>query len=241
MIVLNYHELAEASPPNAWCLTHKMFDAHLALCEDHLVSPSNFLKHCSDPKASHTGTVLLTFDDGFLSDYTHVYTRYVKTGRIPGFMSFIPVDFVGSPGRMNWEMIEELARGGVAIGSHGLAHVDLTTASDGELDRELTVSKSMLEDRLGQQVILFAFPFGRFSRRVWDAALRAGYTHLFTIQLGHHRGFESFLYSRLCLTNNMDAEYMRQHLLDPDTMRGLPWKISTKLGLYRQLMRWRYR
>jgi len=165
----------------------------------------------------------------------------VTTGRIPGFMSFIPVDFVGSPGRMNWDMIKELSRSGVTIGSHGLAHVDLTTVSDVELDRELTVSRSLLEDYLGQQVTLFAFPYGRFSRRVWDAALKVGYTHLFTIQLGDHRGFESFLYSRLCLTNNMDTEYMHRHLLDPDATRGFAWRITTNLGLYRQLMRWRYR
>ncbi len=241
MIVLNYHELVEASPPNAWCLTNEMFDTHLALCGDRLVSPWNFLEHCHDLKTNHSDAVLLTFDDGFLTDYTHVYARYVKTGRIPGFMSFIPTNFVGSPGRMSWAMIEELGRGGVAIGSHGLTHVDLTTVSDAELDRELVVSKSMLEDRLAQQVTLFAFPYGRFSRRVWEAALRAGYTHLFTIQLGNHRGFEPFLYSRLCLTNNLDAEYMRQHLLDPNAMRGIAWRTSTKLGLYRQLMRWRYR
>jgi peptidoglycan/xylan/chitin deacetylase (PgdA/CDA1 family) len=241
MIVLNYHELVEASPPNAWCLTHEAFDAHLALCADGLVSPQKFLEQCAEPKASRTGAVLLTFDDGFLSDYTHVYARYVKTGRIPGFMSFIPVDFVGSPGRMDWEMIAELSRAGIAVGSHGLAHVDLTTVSHVELERELTVSKSMLEDRLGQPVTLFAFPYGRFSRRVWESALKAGYTHLFTIQLGYHHGFEPFLYSRLCLTNTMDLEYMRQHLLNPDAMRGAAWRISTKLGLYRQLMRWRGR
>jgi peptidoglycan/xylan/chitin deacetylase (PgdA/CDA1 family) len=241
MIVLNYHQLVEDSPSNAWCLTHEAFDAHLALCGDMLISPQAFIDRCSYPKADHNHGILLTFDDGFLSDYTHVYHRFVTTGRIPGFMSFIPVDFVGSAGRMNWAMIEEISRGGGVIGSHGMAHADLTTVSDVELDRELKVSKSMLEDHLGQGVPLFAFPFGRFSRRVWDAALRAGYTHLFTIQLGYHRGFEPFLYSRLCLTNNMDAEYMRQHLLDPDIKRGLGWKVSTKLGLYKPLMRWRYR
>jgi peptidoglycan/xylan/chitin deacetylase (PgdA/CDA1 family) len=193
VIVLNYHELVEASPANAWCLTHDLFDAHLALCRDRLITPWNFLEHCHDPKACRAGSVLLTFDDGFLSDYAHVFARYVETGRVPGFASFIPVDFVGTPGRMSWEMIKELGRRGIAIGSHGLAHLDLTTISDVELHRELVVSKSMLEDRLGQQVTLFAFPYGRFSGRVWQAALTAGYTHLFTIQLGHHRGFEPFL------------------------------------------------
>lgn len=241
MIVLNYHELVKASPSNAWCLTHETFDAHLALSRNKLVSPYTFLEDCNHPKANRRDAVLLTFDDGFLSDYTHVYARYVTTGAIPGFMSFIPVDFVGSPGRMSWEMIEELGRSGVAIGSHGMAHADLTKVSDVELDRELTVSKSILEDRLGRQVTLFAFPYGRFSRRVWEAALEVGYTHLFTIQLGHHRGFEPFLYSRLCLTNNMGAEYIRQHLFDPNSVRGYAWRISTRLGLYRQLMRLRYR
>ena len=95
---MNYHELAEASPPNAWCLTHEMFDAHLALCGDRLISPRSFLKHCHDPKDSRTDAVLLTFDDGFLSDYAHVFARYVETGRVPGFVSFIPVSFVGPTG-----------------------------------------------------------------------------------------------------------------------------------------------
>ena len=241
MIILNYHELSEFSPLNPWCLTHEMFDEHLALCADRLVSPGRFLEHCHDPKAARAGSVLLTFDDGFLSDYTHVYARYVETGRVPGFVSFIPVSFVGQPGRMSWRMIEELGRSGIAIGSHGVAHVDLTTVSDVELDGELAGSKSLLEDRLGQQVTLFAFPYGRFSRRVWQAALKTGYTHLFTIQLGHHRGFEPFLYSRLCVKNDMDAKYMREHLLDPDAVRGFAWKISTKLGLYRPMMHLRYR
>lgn len=241
MIVLNYHELAEEYRPNAWCLTHELFDSHLALYGEKLISPATFLRHCLDPMAARTDSVLLTFDDAFVSDYTHVYSGYVESGRIPGFISFIPVDFVGSPGRLNWDMIRALDRGGVTIGSHGMTHADLTTVSDATLDRELTVSKAVLEEHLGHQMSLLAFPYGRFTRRIWEAALKAGYTHLFTIQLGYHQGFEPFLYSRLCLTNDMDAEYMRRHLLHPDGRRGLPWRISTKLGVYRQLMRWRYR
>lgn len=241
MIVLNYHELVQAEPANAWTLSHDVFDAHLALYGDRLISPQAFLQRCPDPEADAADAVLLTFDDGFLSDYAHVYANYMEAGLIPGFMSFIPIDFVGAPGRMSWTMIAELFREGVAIGSHGMSHVDLTAASDRELDRELVLSKLMLEDRLGGMVRLFAFPYGRFSRRVWEAALRAGYTHLFTIQLGHHRGFEPFLYSRLCVTNEMDTNYLRRHLQDPDAARGFAWRASTKLGLYRQMMRVRYR
>ncbi|WP_022722502.1 polysaccharide deacetylase family protein [Rhodopseudomonas sp. B29] len=239
MIVLNYHELAEASPSNAWCLTHQAFEAHLELFEDKLIAPKTFLERCSDSDADDA--VLLTFDDAFVSDYTRVYAHFMKTARIPSFISFVPVGLVGESGRLTWDMIEELDKAGASIGSHGLDHVDLTTCSDRELERELTRSKAILEDRLGRQVPLFAFPYGRFSRRVWEAALRAGYTHLFTIQLGGHRGFEPFLYSRLCVTNAMTEDYMRQHLVDPNSKRGLAWKASAKLGLYRSMMRARYR
>jgi peptidoglycan/xylan/chitin deacetylase (PgdA/CDA1 family) len=241
MIVLNYHELVEDFPSNAWSLTRQTFESHIELCAGRLLSPASFLKDCRDPKANRTDAVLLSFDDGFLSDYTLAYGAYVQTGQIPGFVSFIPVDFVGTPGRMSWAMIQELGRNGIRIGSHGMAHVDLTAATEDELHRELTVSKAVLEDRLGQAVTLLAFPYGRFSRGVWEAALKVGYTHLFTIQLGYHGGFEPFLYSRLCLTNNMDREYMRRHLLDPEGMRGFAWRTSTRLRLYRPLMRWRYR
>ncbi len=241
MIVLNYHELVDGNPSNPWCLTNAAFENHLALYEDRLLSPQEFLKCCADPKTDDTNAVLLTFDDGFLSDYTEVYAKFMVAGRMPGFMSFIPTDFVGVPGRMTWDMIEELDRTGVTIGSHGIAHVDLTSVSDSDLHRELAVSKIILENRLGRTVPLLAFPYGRFSRRVWGAALSAGYTHLFTIQLGHHRGFEPFLYSRLCLTNTMNADYLFRHMRNPDAGRGLAWRASTRLGLYRQIMRVRYR
>jgi peptidoglycan/xylan/chitin deacetylase (PgdA/CDA1 family) len=241
MIILNYHELSEQPPSNKWCLTREAFDEHLALCRDRVISPERFLARCDTPAGSRGNDVLITFDDGFLSDYTLAYGQYVATGCIPGFMSFIPLDFVGQPGRMSWGMIEELSRAGITIGSHGLAHIDLTKASDAELERELTVSKSMLEERLGQHISLFAFPYGRFSRRVWEAALRAGYSRLHTIQLGHHGGFEPFLYSRLCMTSDFDVEQMRKHLADPDATRGMAWRISSKLGIYRHLMLLRYR
>lgn len=242
MIVLNYHELTgDGSHADLWTLTREDFDAHLALWADKLITPADFLARCQDKAAARAGDVLLTFDDAFLSDYEYAYGVHMQAGRIPGFMSFLPVDHVGAPGRMTWEMIEEMDRNGVLIGSHGLAHVDLTSISGEALRRELATSKATIEDRLGHEVAHLAFPFGKFNRTVWEGALEAGYTHLYTIQHGHHNGFEPFLYSRLCMTHTMDGAYMQAHLANPDQARGAAWRISSSLGLYRALMRWRFR
>ena len=241
MIVLNYHALAEGDAPSEdWTLPVALFERHLSLLADRLLSPAAFLARADDDGAARAGEALLTFDDAFLSDHEVVQARFVETGRIPGFMSFVPVAHVGEAGRMDWAMVKALDRSGSRVGSHGVDHVDLTLLDPAALGRELAVSKATLEDRLGREVPDLAFPFGRFSRRVWEAALAAGYRRLFTIQLGHHRGFEPFLVSRLCVTNRMDADFMARHLADPDAHRGLAYRIASRLGLYRTLMRRRF-
>ncbi len=240
MIVLNYHELTDSSVSNPWCLNRDLFDAHLAAYSDRIITPAAFLAQCDDRESATSSEVVLTFDDGFESDYSHVFANHTSQSGIR-FVSFIPVEHVGRPGRMTWAMIDELSRHGIVIGSHGLAHIDLTSAPRAVIDRELRVSKSILEDRLGRAVDLFAFPYGKFSRPIWDLALEVGYTHLFTIQLGHHNGFEPFLYSRLCIKNTMDVDYIRRHVEDPCRNRGMGWRISSRLGIYPALMRWRFR
>jgi peptidoglycan/xylan/chitin deacetylase (PgdA/CDA1 family) len=240
MIVLNYHRLCAGATTDAWSLPCKQFDAHADVFRPQLISPDTFLARCDEPSFARTNEILLTFDDGCDSDYTYAFPRFAGTAG-PGFMSFIVTNFVGRPGHLDWAMIEEMDRHGVMIGSHGVRHTDLTRLSPDGLDEEVERSKAILEERLGHGVTQFAFPYGEFSRRVWQAALRAGYTHLFTIQLGHHNGFEPFLFSRLCMTNSMDVPYLRQHLEDPCRNRGLAWRITNSLGLYRPAMLLRHR
>jgi peptidoglycan/xylan/chitin deacetylase (PgdA/CDA1 family) len=240
MIVLNYHRLCAEEPADLWTLSHTQLESHAEAFGPTLVSPDAFLERCRVAALASTGDVLLTFDDGCESDYTVAFPRFAGENG-PGFMSFVITDIVGRSGHLDWTMIEEMDRHGVAFGSHSASHADLTRLSPGPLREELGRSKEALEDRLGHPVSLLAFPYGAFNRHVWSAALEAGYTHLFTTQLGYHNGFESFLFSRLCVTNAMDASYLREHLEDPSRNRGLGWRISSSLGLYRPMMRLRYR
>jgi peptidoglycan/xylan/chitin deacetylase (PgdA/CDA1 family) len=239
VIVLNYHRLSRAEPSDPWTLSKAQLDAHSEVFRPALISPKTFLEQCHDPTSSRTSDVLLTFDDGCESDYTEAFPRFAGEHE-PGFMSFIITDIVGRPGHLSWQMVEEMDRYGVVFGSHSASHAELTGLATDSLHEELSRSRKVLEDRLGHSVTHLAFPYGAFNRRVWKVALSAGYTHLFTTQLGYHSGFERFLFSRLCMTNAMDASYLRQHLDNPCGNRGLAWRISASLGLYRPAMRLRY-
>lgn len=243
MILLNYHEVADRPPGAAperafWTLPPAQVDAHLALLAPHLIPPEVFLARAAERPLAPG--VLITTDDGFESDYSFFFQKLMGEGRIPGFLSFVPSTFLGLPGHLSAAQLREMAAGGVRIGAHGARHLDLTGLAPAALWAELSEAKETLEDRLGQRVEDLAFPFGRFSARVWRAARRAGYKRLYTIQLGAHAGFRPFLFSRLCLTRAMDAPYMARHLADPDQARGKAYHLARRCGLYPALMALRH-
>lgn len=80
-----------------------------------------------------------------------------------------------------WDDVIELSRHPlVTIGSHTVTHHMLTAMQMKRAIREATASKSRLEERLGQAVECFAFPYGRQSMMVRRAVARAGYRFAFT-------------------------------------------------------------
>ena len=62
-------------------------------------------------------------------------------------------------------MVKEMSKNGMVIGSHSLTHKNLTELSEAELDRELRVSKEIIEDKIGNQVNNFSCPYGIYNRR----------------------------------------------------------------------------
>ncbi len=74
---------------------------------------------------------------------------------------------------------------GHEVASHGLSHRRLTGLPDRELERELAVSRLLLEDILGAKVSTLAYPYGDHDRRVRRAARRAGYAAARSLSRGN--------------------------------------------------------
>jgi len=83
-------------------------------------------------------------------------------------------ELIGKP-LLDWGQIRELKKLGVRIGSHSLSHADLTKLGDRELERETRESKKILEEKIGEPVEGFSYPYGYFNERVIDAVKDAGY------------------------------------------------------------------
>jgi len=113
--------------------------------------------------------VVLTFDDGNLSDYIHALP-IVKEFDF-GATFFVGGDRVGSIGGVEPGMLSQMAVEGMDIGSHGMTHRFLTTLGAEEEEDEMRRSKDVLESAIDGQVMCFAPPGGRIGRR-GIAALR---------------------------------------------------------------------
>jgi peptidoglycan/xylan/chitin deacetylase (PgdA/CDA1 family) len=143
--------------------------------------------------------VILTFDDGLLSDYEKAFPILEEKGLKASF--FITVDNIGHPGYMDVGQIRKMASCGMEIGSHGLRHEYLVTMSEQEARREIGLSKNKLEQLLGSEVHSFAPVGGHYKRWMIDFAKESGY-----------RAFASMIPGRTVKCENEGFFFRRNHI-----------------------------
>lgn len=76
---------------------------------------------------------------------------------------------------MNWDEVQEMARNGIAFGSHSCSHRLLTKLSMQEVEEELSRSKATLEWQRVQPIPVFCYPNGDYNAVIQRAALATGY------------------------------------------------------------------
>jgi peptidoglycan/xylan/chitin deacetylase (PgdA/CDA1 family) len=88
--------------------------------------------------------------------------------------------FHNTPLSLTWPMIEEMHRAGVTIGSHTCSHISLPAESIDTVIEELTDSKRVIEEHIGEPVVHFAYPGGQFTPRDVETLERVGYRFGYT-------------------------------------------------------------
>lgn len=123
------------------------------------------------------GQVMVCFDDGWAGLYD-VKDFFVENKVFPTV--FIAVDLIGKPGYLTLQQIKELQGEGFLFEGHTWSHKDLTTFDDAGLRHELFDSKEELSLLLGRDIEALCFPQGRFSDKVYQLSVEAGYKKLYS-------------------------------------------------------------
>lgn len=120
----------------------------------------------------------ITFDDGNRSDFEIATPALQRRGLRATF--FIPSDRLGDPTSLTPDELRAMVDAGMEIGSHGTLHRPWSELSRGELDDELSRSKRVLSEIIGQEVNQASCPFGRYNRVVLRALREHGYRRVYT-------------------------------------------------------------
>lgn len=83
-----------------------------------------------------------------------------------------------------WEAVSLASTTGLTLGVHSYSHRNLTRLDAFELERELVSSREAIRDRTGVAPLFFAYPYGRWDRRIRDAVRHAGYRAAVTLDYG---------------------------------------------------------
>ncbi len=138
--------------------------------------------------------LVVSFDDGYLGDYTHALPVLRSLGW-PGVLN-LELDNV-APGDLTAHQVRALVAAGWELDSHTLTHPDLTTVSGERLARELAGSRRALRRRFGVRADFLCYPSGRFDAAVVAAARAAGYRGATTTIEGYAVPGDPFTLARI--------------------------------------------
>ena len=177
--ILLYHHVEGDISNGRYTVSVPDFQAQMQTLQEMGYTPipiSLFLDALLDGAEIPEKPVVITFDDGHESVYENAFpimnaydfpgVFYIVANRLNGVEDFVDVP-----------EIREMIAAGWEIGSHSYSHIDLTENHE-SVSREITESKSILENALAIQVETFAYPFGTIdsflAQKVSDYRYRAG-------------------------------------------------------------------
>ena len=173
--VLLYHRVTDDVRDNL-SVGIEQFDRQLALLSRHCqVLSIDEVLDSSTVKASGKPQVCITFDDGYLDNYTHA-AQILLRHQLPAAF-FVSTGLIGSDRRfphdtkrgndfiplMDWDHLGRMHGYGFTIGSHTVNHIDCAAEPEEVVLRELADSRDALHERLGLRETILAYPYGKRS------------------------------------------------------------------------------
>ena len=190
--ILAYHQIVDddfdvnAAPvgDRPYCLPTSAFAEQMNyLSQQYAITSletiADVLSHGVQPPSR---SVVITFDDGHVSNYTRAFPMLRERGWTATF--FVVTNRVGQNEWLNWSQMREMQQCGMTIGSHTVSHPFLSQLSPQEIRWELEQSKKALENELSKPITTFAIPYGYEPAGLAQMAADCGYRVVCNSRLG---------------------------------------------------------
>lgn len=136
-----------------------------------VISLSELLKLSVIPRSSRP-IVCVTFDDGYLDNYTNAFPILIRHNIPASF--FVSTGLIGTTKQfphdvrrgnqfiplMDWSHLKEMYKAGFAIGSHTVSHINCASEEEAVVRAELVQSLQDIKQKIGLTEVVLAYPYG---------------------------------------------------------------------------------
>ncbi|MCL4417476.1 MAG: polysaccharide deacetylase family protein [Actinobacteria bacterium] len=138
-------------------------------------------------------TIVITFDDGYMDNFTYAYPVLQKYGYKGNIM--IATGLIGAPDMLDWNSLREMVNSGVFNAyNHTWSHVALASVSPDKIKFEVLTANKQLEENIGKKVNIFTYPYGSQTEKVAQILEENGFSGAFSTLPGNIQ-CESFIMS----------------------------------------------
>ncbi len=123
--------------------------------------------------------VIITLDDGYSCAYHNALPelmRYDMVGSV-----FVCSGNLDGERYLSEEMLQQLSKQGIEVGSHSITHANLLEISLEEAEKEIQKSKAELEEIIETDVQFFSYPYGAYNQEIINLVQESGYLGAVTI------------------------------------------------------------
>lgn len=185
--VLSYHQIrdyknTDSKNARVFILSVDKFAAQMRLLHENgykPILPDQLLSHGLQNTSSSSKMIMLTFDDGTLSQYINALPLLDKYGYKAVF--FIMTVSIDRPNYMTARQIKELSDKGHVIGCHTWDHHKVTEYNETDWKVQLEKPTNKLKEITGKSVKHFAYPFGLWNRAAVRKLAANGYATAFQL------------------------------------------------------------
>lgn len=141
--------------------------------------------------------VIITFDDGYrnnflaalpiLKEFGYKAVFFIVSGAVGGKNFWHNPELEKPLDMLTWDEIRKMSGEGMEIGGHTLSHGNLSDLPDDLLEKEILEDKRIIEEKVGKNIISFAYPYGKFNEKVKEVLRKAGYLFACKIKQGKNK------------------------------------------------------
>ncbi len=195
--MLMYHVLGDVPPGAALpglFVADSEFSDQMKWLDDNgfqAVTMAQVMKAWEDGGTLPEKPVVLSFDDGYDTQYTDAYPVMKRHGWAG------VLNLKAGETDIYKSQVREMLASGWELASHTITHPDLTTLDAATMKREIVASRAILEKEFGATVDHFCYPAGAYDDAVIKAVEDAGYSSASTVDEGLASKDELFTLKRI--------------------------------------------